>query len=117
MAHGPYAIQVWRIVDERRRIRCCGKQRPKEGGDFPLPRFYHGWTPRNYENLNSDKTVLLVAKYEELRYGIHQGLRHMPNDEGQHATNQTPIIPDLQRNKRSTIPNNQSRFHSQITRV
>src|SRR5712671_1703747 len=97
MAYGPYTVQIWRSMDKRRRIRCCGKQRLKEVGDFPLPRLYHGWTPRNHENLGTNETVLLVAKHEKLHNGIRQRLRHMSNDKNQHATNQTPIIPDLQR--------------------
>ena len=97
MAHISYTVKVRRLVDKGRRIRCCGKQRLKKGGDFPLSRLYNGWAPRNHENLGTNKTVLLVAKHEKLHNGIYQRLRHVSNDKGQHATNQTPIIPDLQR--------------------
>jgi len=36
VAHSTHTVKIRGPVDQRRRIRCCGKQRLKEGGDFPL---------------------------------------------------------------------------------
>src|SRR5712675_3719317 len=70
MAHGSHAVKIRGPVDQRRSIRCCGKQRLKEGGDFPLSRLYNGRAPRNHKNLGTNETILLAAKHDNLRNGI-----------------------------------------------
>jgi len=42
-----------------------GNNELKRGGDFPLSRHYHGWTPWNHENIGFDPAILLVAEHEK----------------------------------------------------
>src|SRR6266576_4850927 len=48
-------------MDPRSPPRCCGKQRPKTGGDYPLPQFSHRWPRWRMKNTFRNQPRLLVA--------------------------------------------------------
>jgi len=96
MAYGPYAIQIWRFVDEEAHS-LLWKQRLKEG----VISLFHDSTTAGHPGIT--KTLALMKPYywwPNMKNFVTEYIKGCATCQMTKSTrnNQTPTIPNLQRN-------------------
>src|SRR6266576_2659853 len=96
--------------------RCCGKQRPKTGGDYPVPQFSQRRPCRRTKNTLRDQPRLLVAINATGRNRFCKRMRHLPINQTKDKPTKTTPVPHYYRTKSTTIRNNRLGLYHKVTR-
>src|SRR6266576_6271554 len=103
-------------MDPRPPPRCCGKQRPKTGGDYPVPQFSHRWPCRGTKDTLRNQPRLLVAINATRRNRLCERMCHLSINQTKNKPAKTTPVPHHYQTKGTTIRNNRLGLHHKVTR-